>query len=418
MNRRNSDNFGSTPLPWHLVIRRALVSLLFIVTSNSGLIAQTLDVLVALDQSRSMKQNDPKRMVPQAVADLIQQLPVENAAGLVLFGSQAWPVQSLGPLGEEHRRQLVTSIADIRYSDAQSNPVAALEAALDEFRNRGRRGALPLILLLTDGGIDTGSNTRDAEILQVLETQVLTEIRRQKIRIYSIAFTTGADLSLLEKIARESGGECYLALTEDALESAFGRLRATVDKLLKPVSAGSQAATETSKPSQAIEQPVTPPPVAPRAASGFPYRWFILGLASLMGLAAGCYLVFFLKPKPTREVPVGPLEIEADEPLTEATLVDLRTGQTFRIQKKTIQVGRKPDNDLVIAERTVSGHHARIRYEKGRFYVEDLQSANETKVNGLKVVGEVELHSGDVVRFDQFGYTFKLDVTAERTLLR
>jgi hypothetical protein len=34
-------------------------------------------------------------------------------------------------------------------------------------------------------------------------------------------------------------------------------------------------------------------------------------------------------------------------------------------------------------------------------------------------VGEVELHSGDVVRFDQFGYTFKgPGPDADRTLLR
>jgi pSer/pThr/pTyr-binding forkhead associated (FHA) protein len=103
----------------------------------------------------------------------------------------------------------------------------------------------------------------------------------------------------------------------------------------------------------------------------------------------------------------------------EASLTDLRTGKSFRIDKTVIQIGRKPDNDLVIAELTVSGQHARIRYQKGKFYLQDLQSANETKVNGQKVEAEVELRTGDVVRFDQFGYTFKGPETdAERTLLR
>jgi pSer/pThr/pTyr-binding forkhead associated (FHA) protein len=73
----------------------------------------------------------------------------------------------------------------------------------------------------------------------------------------------------------------------------------------------------------------------------------------------------------------------------------------------------------LIAERTVSGQHARIRFHKGKFYLQDLRSANETKLNGQKVAGEVELRSGDVIRFDQFGYTFKgPDANAERTLLR
>jgi len=347
-------------------------------------------------------------MVAQAVSQFIQELPAGNAAGLVLFGSQAWSVQSLGPLNEEHRRQLLASISNIRYADAQSNPAAAVDAALDEFRSRSRGQGVPVMILLTDGGIDTGSRTRDAEIQHLLETQVLAEVRQQKVRIYTIAFTTDADLSLLEKIARDSGGECYLALTSDALEAVFGRLGTAIDKLMKPLSPGSQPAAETKKPSVVIEPSAAS---APADSAGFSKVWLAIGLAGLIGLlAAGGFFVFSRKPKRTGQ---------HDEPVPEASLIDLRTGKPFRIGKTVVQIGRKTDNDLVIAEQTVSGQHARIRYQKGKFYLQDLQSANETKLNGQKVVGEVELRSGDVVRFDQFGYTFKgPGAGADRTLLR
>ena len=149
---------------------------------------------------------------------------------------------------------------------------------------------------------------------------------------------------------------------------------------------------------------------------------------------AGGYF-FYLKPKLTsqRKDPVpeaslvdlfffslkSKLTRQHGEPVPEASLVDLRTGKPFRIDKAVVQIGRKANNDLVIAEKTVSGQHARIHFRKGKFYLEDLQSANETKLNGQKVVGEMELRSGDVVRFDQFGFTFKgPDADAERTLLR
>ena len=150
---------------------------------------------------------------------------------------------------------------------------------------------------------------------------------------------------------------------------------------------------------------------SPAAPVGFSKAWLLIGLAGLIGLLAGGYFFFVsLKPK---------LMGQSKEPVPEASLVDLRTGKPFRIEKAVVHIGRKADNDLVIAEPTVSGQHARIRYQNGKFYLEDLQSANETKVNGQKVVGEMELRSGDVVRFDQFGFTFKgPDTDAERTLLR
>jgi hypothetical protein len=312
----------------------------------------------------------------------------------------------LAPLNEEHRRQLLASVADIRYADAQSNPAAAVDAALDELRSRSRAGSVSLIILLTDGGIDTGSKARDAEIQHLMETQVLAEVRKQKTRIYPIAFTTDADVSLFQKIARGSGGECYLALAPDALESVFGRLATAIGKLIKPLPGGPQPAVETTEPPENLKPSVTSTPAAP--AGGVSNIWLAIGLVASLGLLAVGY--FFLKPK---------LSFLHKEPVPEASLTDLRTGKSFRIDKRVIQIGRKPDNDLVIAELTVSGQHARIRYQKGKFYLQDLQSANETKVNGQKVVAEVELRTGDVVRFDQFGYTFKgPDTDAERTLLR
>ena len=404
MNSQTSENSTLTQLPWTLVL-----VLMFVATNSASVIAQRsapLDVLLVLDQSRSMRQNDPKRMVVQAVSQFVQQLPAEDtAAGLVLFGSQAWTVQTLGPLNEEHRRQLLASIADIRYADSQSNPAAAVDAALDELRSRSRAGSVSLIVLLTDGGIDTGSKARDAEIQHLMETQVLAEVRKQKTRIYPIAFTTDADVSLFQKIARGSGGECYLALSPEELESVFGRLATAIAKLGKRLPAGPQPAVETTEPPEDLKPSITSTPAAPAGVSKI---WLAIGLVALLGLLAGG--VFVLKPK---------LALLHKGPVPEASLTDLRTGKSFRIDKTVIQIGRKPDNDLVIAELTVSGQHARIRYQKGKFYLQDLQSANETKVNGQKVVAEVELRTGDVVRFDQFGYTFKgPDTDAERTLLR
>lgn len=48
------------------------------------------------------------------------------------------------------------------------------------------------------------------------------------------------------------------------------------------------------------------------------------------------------------------------------------------ITKLPLTIGRKPDNDLVIDNPTVSSHHARIAREAGGYIVEDLNSLNGT----------------------------------------
>ncbi len=55
------------------------------------------------------------------------------------------------------------------------------------------------------------------------------------------------------------------------------------------------------------------------------------------------------------------------------------------LSKSTLSVGRKPDNDLVIENPAVSGHHCRITVQNGSVFVEDLESTNGTFVNDKRV---------------------------------
>jgi len=62
-----------------------------------------------------------------------------------------------------------------------------------------------------------------------------------------------------------------------------------------------------------------------------------------------------------------------------------------------LTIGRLPDNTIVIDNPAVSGHHACVYREGGRFVVEDLDSTNGTFVNEQRVAVRHGLHDGDVL---------------------
>lgn len=53
--------------------------------------------------------------------------------------------------------------------------------------------------------------------------------------------------------------------------------------------------------------------------------------------------------------------------------------------KETITVGRKPDNDVVIDNPAISGHHCKLVKQGSGFFVEDLESTNGTYLNEKRV---------------------------------
>jgi DNA-binding response OmpR family regulator len=86
--------------------------------------------------------------------------------------------------------------------------------------------------------------------------------------------------------------------------------------------------------------------------------------------------------------------------------------RTFVDQPELI-IGRDEQCDVVIPERQVSRQHARIRQERGKYVLEDLDSKNGTFVNGQEIEGPHSLQDGDEL---QIAFCCKLTfVGAEAT---
>lgn len=77
----------------------------------------------------------------------------------------------------------------------------------------------------------------------------------------------------------------------------------------------------------------------------------------------------------------------------------------FPIMKPVTHIGRKPENDMVIKEISVSRFHAQIRVDNGQFALFDLNSHNGVMVNN-KMVNQIVLKSGMMIHLGEVVVVF------------
>lgn len=77
--------------------------------------------------------------------------------------------------------------------------------------------------------------------------------------------------------------------------------------------------------------------------------------------------------------------------------------ETIEINNDTI-VGRQQESDLIIQAAEVSRSHAQLQLQNGALWVLDLNSANGTYVNDLRIEAATQLQEGDIVQFASFKF--------------
>ena len=70
--------------------------------------------------------------------------------------------------------------------------------------------------------------------------------------------------------------------------------------------------------------------------------------------------------------------------------------QMIPLEKPVIRIGRQLENDIVLHEEFVSRFHAEIRFEEGKYILQDNGSTSGTFVNGRKI-DRCVLNSGDLI---------------------
>jgi hypothetical protein len=80
----------------------------------------------------------------------------------------------------------------------------------------------------------------------------------------------------------------------------------------------------------------------------------------------------------------------------------------YEMKGMITSIGTSDDNDIVLKDKAVSRHHAKIRIEGQKYFVYDLASTNGTRVNGRKITKKW-IKEGDSIEMGHTRITFKTE---------
>jgi hypothetical protein len=377
------------------------------------------DVLLVLDNSGSMRRNDPQRLAAPAVTEFIKSQPPDTRVGILLYGSEAELVLPLMPSEIAADGEAQKALRKFTYSGKLTQTAGAIERALYELRSEGRPGVPRAIVLMTDGLLDAGSGDRTAELNRWLRQDLMPQARREGVRIFGIAFTEQADYELLQSLASATDAQYFRVLSAEGIGKALKGIEAGITaEAGKPQVAPPPASAPA--PSAA---PAVPPPSAETAPEGAKPEASSLGwlaglVALLVVLLGGFAGVFAWRRRAAGET----LKVKRDAgPI--GVLYD--NVERHELGSRPVIIGRAGGSDperyyIVVPEKTVGRWHATIERRGQTFWIRDEGSVNGTFINGERVVGERPLKHRDTVRFHTHPFEFEIPelADADRTLLQ
>ncbi len=82
------------------------------------------------------------------------------------------------------------------------------------------------------------------------------------------------------------------------------------------------------------------------------------------------------------------------------------TGHEHPLTKEPFVIGRAVECDVVIADKSISREHARLRRDGRRWFVDELGSTNGTFRNNERVVTALDLRDGDSLKVGEVTFIF------------
>jgi Ca-activated chloride channel homolog len=210
-----------------------------IINSQTKTKGEGIDIVLCIDVSGSMLSPDfvPNRIqvAKQVASDFVKERPVDEI-GLVIFSGESY---TLSPLTTNHEA-ILEQIKSLRSGMLQDGTLIGEGLATSVDRLTQSKSKTKVVILLTDGK----EEAPDTRIIDPLTALQITKTKG--VRVYTIGMaarpgsfeetqvarrdaSSSLDEVLLDRIARETGGEYFRATDKEKLQEIYSR----IDKLEK-----------------------------------------------------------------------------------------------------------------------------------------------------------------------------------------
>ncbi|NOK60476.1 MAG: hypothetical protein GFH27_549297n75 [Chloroflexi bacterium AL-W] len=187
----------------------------------TGPVTRSLDVMLVLDESSSMRTNDPSKLRVTAAQNFVDALLPGDRAGAIGFDTDSRVLQSLTEITPTVR----TALSRISNFGDGTCIATGLTSATQEITSTSATETLKAIILLTDGEDTTCATTPDYPA-------IAADASAANIQIYTIGLGADINEALLQDLANQTGGQYFPISSADDLPEAFRRIAEEPDPTL------------------------------------------------------------------------------------------------------------------------------------------------------------------------------------------
>jgi hypothetical protein len=359
---------------------------------------QTTALLFLVDVSDPGRKNTVEKKNVNALAEMLANLKPHQKVGIAVFDSD---MRLLAPISSDPAA--AKSAASALKAGGQSTEYyrSILSAITLLQKTEASRKAL---IIMSDGKAEDTAYKHEDVVKAAQEADVvilgLGYLERLKDSPY---------LQKIKRLADETQG-LYLDATEGELPPTFvlkpfsfvekgGRVSFDVGKNRGKQSVAIILRSSDGKPLE-LKTEIDFPDTRTGQEQAFDFfkeYWpaLLAGLVALIGI-----VVVGVRIRRKRALAAKPQ-------IAYASLVEMNgSGTQYPLTKTAVCIGRSTDNDISLANDSISSHHAEIhRRRAGDVYVVDLGSSNGVYVNEAKVA-QAELHEGDVIELGEVRLRF------------
>lgn len=168
------------------------------------------NVMLVLDNSGSMNDEHKLDRAKEGLEAFFRQVAPQDEIGLIKFSSDVVPLVEPAPF-RENKAQLQSALKDIFPEDDTAVYDATYEAveAIDRTADEDHINA---VVVLTDGD-DTNSGRDVGQVVERLRQE--GEAESNAVRVFTIAYGSEPNESVLQRFAEASGGKAFVGNTDD-----------------------------------------------------------------------------------------------------------------------------------------------------------------------------------------------------------